>query len=79
VTAWVAHLLATIVRVHAFVGDVRNAAAFVDTNLRRVAHRVFFGLDAPCPIATDRVILGLAAGLAPPGGGWEWNQALMVF
>jgi A/G-specific adenine glycosylase len=53
--------------------------AFVDTNMRRVLHRVFFGADVPGPTATDREVLDVAARLVPSGGAWEWNQALMEF
>ena len=46
----------------AFERDV----AFVDTNMRRVLHRIFFGADVPEPTATDRELLDLAAELVPP-------------
>jgi A/G-specific adenine glycosylase len=51
-------------------------AAFLDTNMRRVLQRFFFGLKAVEP-ATDRDLLGIATELVPPGHGWRWNQALM--
>lgn len=53
--------------------------AFVDTNMRRVLHRLFFGVDVPKPVASDREILAIAADLVPPGEGWTWNQALIEF
>lgn len=53
--------------------------AFIDTNMRRVLHRLFFGVDVPAPIASDREILAIAADLVPPGEGWTWNQALIEF
>ncbi|MDQ3044591.1 MAG: A/G-specific adenine glycosylase, partial [Chloroflexota bacterium] len=59
----------------AFEGDV----AFIDTNIRRVLHRLYFGVDVPAPQVSDRELLGLAADLVPPGGGWFWNQALIEF
>ncbi len=59
----------------AFEKDV----AFLDTNMRRVLHRIFVGPDVPNPTATDRELLDVAGRLVPPGGGWEWNQALMEF
>src|SRR5215211_2316491 len=59
----------------AFERDV----AFIDTNMRRVIHRLFYGVDVPERVASDRVIVGLAAELVPPGGGWTWNQALIEF
>jgi len=54
-------------------------AAFVDTNMRRVLHRLFFGVDVPAQIATEKEILAVAASVVPPGKGWEWNQALIEF
>jgi A/G-specific adenine glycosylase len=53
--------------------------AFIDTNMRRVLHRLFFGVDVPQPRATDREILTVAADLVPAGDGWTWNQALIEF
>ena len=54
-------------------------AAFVDTNMRRVLHRLFFGEDVPVQTASDKEILAVAAAVVPPGKGWEWNQALIEF
>ena len=54
-------------------------AAFIDTNMRRVLHRLFYGVDVPAPVTSDRVITGIAAAMVPPGRGWEWNQALIEF
>ena len=59
----------------AFERDV----AFIDTNMRRVIHRLFYGVDVPERIASDREIVALAAELVPPGEGWIWNQALIEF
>jgi A/G-specific adenine glycosylase len=52
-------------------------AVFLDTNMRRVLHRLFFGLK-PATSATDKELLAIAKELAPPGHGWRWNQALMA-
>jgi A/G-specific adenine glycosylase len=52
---------------------------FIDTNMRRVLHRVMVGVDVPERRATDREIVGLAATVLPPGNGWTWNQALIEF
>jgi A/G-specific adenine glycosylase len=52
---------------------------FLDTNMHRVIHRVFFGPDVPGPSTKAREILALAADLVPPGKGWTWNQAVMEF
>lgn len=59
----------------AFEQDV----AFVDTNIRRVLHRVFFGVDVPTPTASERQIVAVGEAAVPPGNGWTWNQALMEF
>ena len=51
-------------------------AAFLDTNMRRVLHRIFFGLNSATS-ARDGELLKIAMELVPPGRGWWWNQALM--
>ena len=51
-------------------------AAFLDTNMRRVLHRYFFGLKA-ATTATDKELSKMAGKLVPPQRGWRWNQALM--
>lgn len=57
----------------AFEQDV----GFVDTNIRRVLHRVVYGPEIPKPRATNREIDELAAKLVPTARGYEWNQAIM--
>src|SRR5699024_661544 len=52
---------------------------FIDTNMRRVLHRVFIGVDVAKPTASDKYVLAIAADAIPPGNGWSWNQALMEF
>jgi A/G-specific adenine glycosylase len=52
---------------------------FIDTNMRRVLHRLFFGPDLPVQVATDREILEIADAVVPPGRGWAWSQALIEF
>ncbi|MDQ3694993.1 MAG: A/G-specific adenine glycosylase [Chloroflexota bacterium] len=59
----------------AFEQDV----AFLDTNMRRTVHRLFFGVDIPVLTATERELLEFAASIVPVGAGWEWNQALIEF
>jgi A/G-specific adenine glycosylase len=59
----------------AFEQDV----AFLDTNIRRVVHRLGFGSDVPARQATEREILVAAERLVPEGAGWIWNQALIEF
>jgi A/G-specific adenine glycosylase len=53
--------------------------AFLDTNMRRVLHRLFVGVDVPKLAAKESELLELAAELVPPGDGWRWNQALIEF
>ena len=52
---------------------------FIDTNMRRVLHRIFLGPEIPEPLANDREITALAAEVIPPTQGWAWNQALIEF
>ena len=54
-------------------------AHFLDTNMHRVLHRVFFGPDVPAATAKPKEIRALASGLVPRGRGWAWNQAVMEF
>ncbi len=54
-------------------------AAFIDTNMRRVLHRVAFGPDVPDQLRHDREVIPVARQLVPPGRGWEWNQGLIEF
>jgi A/G-specific DNA glycosylase len=51
--------------------------ATVDTNIRRVLHRVFLGLEHPAPKANDAQMLSLAEYVLPIGQAYNWNQALM--
>ncbi len=51
--------------------------ATVDTNIRRVLHRIFLGLEHPAPRLNDSQILTLAEQVLPPGEAYNWNQALM--
>jgi A/G-specific adenine glycosylase len=59
----------------AFEQDV----AFIDTNMRRVIHRLFVGVDIPKPTATDREVMEIAAAVLPHGNAWNWNQGIMEF
>src|SRR6266481_3059309 len=51
--------------------------ATVDTNIRRVLHRIFLGLEHPEPQAQEREMLALAERVLPEGNAYDWNQALM--
>jgi A/G-specific adenine glycosylase len=51
--------------------------ATVDTNIRRVLHRIFLGLEQPEPRLNDAHMLTLAEQVLPTGEAYNWNQALM--
>jgi A/G-specific adenine glycosylase len=51
--------------------------ATVDTNIRRVLHRIFLGLEHPEPRANDAQMLSLAEQVLPQDSAYNWNQALM--
>jgi A/G-specific adenine glycosylase len=55
----------------------RRDTAFLDTNIRRVLHRVYHGPEVPASRAAERDLWVLAAAALPPGHGYTWNQALM--
>src|SRR5438132_122345 len=50
--------------------------ATVDTNIRRVLHRIFLGLEYPAPRLNDSQMLTLAEQVLPSGEAYNWNQAL---
>jgi A/G-specific adenine glycosylase len=53
--------------------------AFLDTNMKRVVHRLVAGPDLPKPILSDRQLTAFAEQLLPPDDAWRWNQALIEF
>ncbi len=55
----------------------RRQVATVDTNIRRVLHRIFLGLEQAEPRVSDAQILTLAGQVLPAGEAYNWNQALM--
>src|SRR5437588_3432326 len=55
----------------------RKQVATVDTNIRRVLHRIFLGLEQPAPKLNDAQMLTLAEQVLPIGEAYNWNQALM--
>ncbi len=55
----------------------RKQVATVDTNIRRVLHRIFLGLEHPEPKANDAQMLTLAEEVLPENEAYNWNQALM--
>jgi A/G-specific adenine glycosylase len=64
----------TAAAVRAFAFDEGDAA--LDTNIRRVVHRVMLGIEYPRR-ARDREIDAAAVASIPPGRGHDWNSALM--
>lgn len=64
----------TAAAVRAFAFEIDDAA--LDVNLRRVLHRVAFGLEHP-RIADDRALDTLAIASVPCGAAHDWNSALM--
>ena len=51
--------------------------AMVDTNIHRVLHRIFLGLNLSEPALTSDQRLCLAEQVLPKGQAYNWNQALM--
>ena len=54
-------------------------AHFVDTNARRVLHRLFFGPDVPEAAVSEGELMRLAEAMVPRGRGWQWGQAVIEF
>jgi len=55
----------------------KNQVAMVDTNIHRVLHRIFLGLDLSEPRLTNDQRLTFAEQVLPDGKAYDWNQALM--
>lgn len=64
----------TAAAVRAFAFELDDAAT--DVNLRRVIHRVAFGLEHP-RLADDATLDTLAIAAVPSGAAHDWNSALM--
>ena len=64
----------TVAAVRAFAFDEPDAA--MDTNLRRIVHRVLFGVEHP-PRATASKLDAAAAELVPKRRAHDWNSAMM--
>ena len=64
----------TVAAVRAFAFDLDDAA--LDTNVRRVTHRVLHGLEHP-PKIPVRALDADARALVPAGRGHDWNSAMM--
>ena len=55
----------------------KKQVAMVDTNIHRVLHRIFLGLDLTEHRLTHDQILTFAEQVLPDGKAYDWNQALM--
>jgi A/G-specific adenine glycosylase len=64
----------TAAALRAFAFELDDAA--VDVNVRRVIHRVAFGLEHP-PRADARALDTLALAAVPRGAAHDWNSAMM--
>ncbi len=64
----------TAAALRAFAFELDDAA--MDVNLRRVIHRVAFGLEHP-PLAGARALDTLALAAVPRGAAHDWNSAMM--
>jgi A/G-specific adenine glycosylase len=57
----------------------RRAAPILDTNVRRVLHRVFIGQGDAKRYSLQNDLWELSEALIPPGNAYDFNQALMDF
>jgi A/G-specific adenine glycosylase len=64
----------TVAAIRAFAFNIDDAA--IDTNVRRVVHRVLYGLEHP-PAATGKELDAQAHAIVPPGRAHDWNSAMM--
>ncbi|MGZ3499666.1 MAG: A/G-specific adenine glycosylase [Vulcanimicrobiaceae bacterium] len=64
----------TVAAIRAFAFDCDDAAT--DTNVRRVCHRVLYGLEFPSQVNLVQLD-GDARAVVPPGRGHDWNSAMM--
>jgi A/G-specific adenine glycosylase len=55
----------------------KKQVATVDTNIYRVLHRTFLGLEHPEPSLNNNQMLEFAEQVLPDGKAYDWNQALM--
>jgi len=55
----------------------KKQVAMVDTNIYRVLHRIFLGLEHSGSKLNHHYMLALAEQVLPGGKAYEWNQALM--
>ena len=65
----------TAAAIRAFAFDIDDAP--VDTNVRRIVNRLFFGLEYPRTRPSARELDDRARELVSTGGAHDWNSALM--
>jgi A/G-specific adenine glycosylase len=65
----------TAAAIRAFGFDIDDAP--IDTNVRRIVHRLFFGVEHPALRATPRELDARADALVPRGKAHDWSSALM--
>ncbi|OHB76347.1 MAG: hypothetical protein A2Z34_04815, partial [Planctomycetes bacterium RBG_16_59_8] len=51
----------------------------LDTNIRRVIHRIYYGVNFPHEKVSIATLFDQGKKLIPAGKGWDWNQAMMDF
>jgi A/G-specific adenine glycosylase len=64
----------TVAAIRAFAFNIDDAP--IDTNVRRIVNRLFFGLEYP-RAAAARDLDQRARSLVPPGRAHDWNSAIM--
>ena len=64
----------TVAAIRAFAFELDDIA--IDTNVRRVVHRLCFGVEVP-PRAAPKAVDPAALALLPQGKAHDWNSALM--
>jgi|SRR5580698_5421654 A/G-specific adenine glycosylase len=64
-----------VAAIRTFAFDIDDAP--VDTNVRRIVHRLFFGAESVYGAAREREVVEYARMLVPRGRGYDWNSALM--
>ena len=76
------HVLASLPGIGAYTQAAVRAFAFnedtaaMDTNIRRIVHRLLYGIEYP-PAAAPALLDAQAQALVPQGGGHDWNSAMM--
>ena len=64
----------TAAAIRAFAFDLDDAP--IDTNVRRIVHRFYFGVEHPRAVSASRLD-ERARAMLPPGRAHDWNSALM--